>query len=73
MEFLLYYKFKIIATFAGGETWFEQHLKIRAGKVAPLKMSGRARILPKRSSPRWGEQAVLREQGSAAAKLLKSE
>ena len=26
---------------------------------------GRARILPKRSEPRWGEQAVLERQGSA--------
>jgi len=40
---------------------FEQHLKIRAGTVARNKCPGRARILPKRSSPRWGEQAVLRE------------
>jgi hypothetical protein len=39
----------------------KQHLKIRAGMVASLTMSGRARILPKRSEPRWGEQAVLRE------------
>jgi len=29
------------------------------------KSIGRARILPKRSSPRWGEQAVMREQDSA--------
>jgi len=33
-------------------------------------MSGRAKILPKRSEPRWGEQAVMREQGSDACHYL---
>jgi len=42
-------------------------LEIRAGTVAPLnRNSGRARIYTKRSEPRWGEQAVLREQALAA-------
>jgi len=55
---------------AGAETWFEQHLKIRAGMVTRNKCIGRARILPKRSSPRWGEQAVMREQVLAPANLI---
>jgi len=32
--------------------------------------AGRAKFLPKRSEPRWGEQAVLREQGSADPLIL---
>jgi len=55
----------------GGESCFEQHLKIRAGTVARNKSPGRARILPKRSEPRWGEQAVMREIALATWDIIK--
>jgi len=39
--------------------------KIERAWLPRYKYPGRAKFLPKRSSPRWGEQAVMREQGSA--------
>jgi len=44
-----------------------------SGQGCPAKNeAGRAKILPKRSEPRWGEQAVLREArlGSRFNKLI---
>jgi hypothetical protein len=61
--------------FAGGETWFEQHLKNLSGYGCPQYMSPQSENLCRSEDfPRWGKSSgAARTSLDKPAKLLKSE